>query len=137
MFGSTATEALFLLARVLFGGTLALMGLNHFMDTDSMTQYATFKGLPAPKLAVLVSGGVLVLGGLSIILGVLAGPGATLLAGFLVVSALTMHDFWTMEGEDAQNEMTHFLKNLFGAAGALAFAALATVPWPYALNIGL
>lgn len=47
-----------------------------------------------------------------------------------------MHDFWRMEGEDAQNEMTSFLKNLFGAAGALAFLTISGVGWPYALGIG-
>lgn len=137
MLESVGAEIALLVARVLFGGVLAFMGLNHFMDTDGMTGYAEFKGLPAPKASVLLSGGLLVFGGISIATGILPTIGAGALAVFLVVSAVTMHDFWNMEGEDAQNEMTGFLKNLYGAAGALVFLALASAPWPYAVNVGL
>jgi len=134
---SAGAGVIFLLARVLFGGVLAFTGLNHFMNTDEMTGYAEFKGLPAPRLSVLGSGGLLVFGGLSIVLGAGAAVGAGALALFLIVSAITMHDFWNMEGEEAQNEMTSFLKNLFGAGGALAFLAAADAAWPYAVNLWL
>ncbi len=129
-------EVIFLLARVLFGGILAFMGLNHFLNAEQMIGYAEFKGLPAPTLSVLASGGLLVFGGLSIVTGVMPAIGASALALFLLISAVTMHDFWRMEGEDAQNEMTSFLKNVYGAAGALAFLAVSGVGWPYALNVG-
>ncbi|WP_299235136.1 DoxX family protein [Natronomonas sp.] len=137
MLETAAAEAVFLAARVVFGGVLVFMGLNHFMNTAEMAGYAEFKGLPAPKLSVLGSGGLLVFGGLSVAVGAFAAVGAGALALFLLVSAVTMHDFWSMEGEDAQNEMTSFLKNVYGAAGALAFLAVANTQWPYALNVGL
>lgn len=137
MFETAGADIVFLIARVLFGGILAFMGLNHFMNTDDMTGYAQFKGLPAPKASVLFSGGLLVFGGLSIITGILPAIGAGAIALFLVVSAITMHDFWNQEGEEAQNEMTGFLKNVYGAGAALAFLALAGAAWPYAVNVGL
>ena len=137
MFETTATEVLFLLARVAFGGVLAFTGVNHFLDTDSMAQYAEYKGLPAPRLSVLGSGALLIFGGLSIALGIVPAVGAGLLAAFLLASAVLMHDFWAVPDEDAQDELTHFLKNVYGAGAALAFLAVASVPWPYALNVGL
>ncbi|QLD87918.1 DoxX family protein [Natronomonas salina] len=137
MFESAGAGVAFLLARVLFGGVLAFMGINHFLNVDEMTGYAEFKGLPAPRASVLFSGGLLAFGGLSVVAGVLPAVGAAALAVFLLASAVTMHDFWNLEGEDAQNEMTAFLKNLFGAGGALAFFALAGATWPYAVNLGL
>jgi uncharacterized membrane protein YphA (DoxX/SURF4 family) len=137
MFETTGAEVVFVLARVVFGGVLAFMGLNHFADIEGMAGYAEFKGLPAPTLSVLGSGGLLVFGGLSILTGVVPSIGAGALALFLLVSAVTMHDFWNMEGEDAESEMTSFLKNLYGAGGALVFLALAGATWPYALNVGL
>ncbi|MDR9380625.1 MAG: DoxX family membrane protein [Natronomonas sp.] len=137
MFETAGADVAFLLARVLFGGVLAFMGLNHFTSVEPMVGYAEFKRLPAPKLSVLGSGGLLVFGGLSVITGIIPSVGAGALALFLLASAVTMHDFWNAESEDAQNEMTSFLKNVFGAGGALAFLALAGVAWPYALNIGL
>ena len=137
MFASPTAEVAFLLARVLFGGTLAFMGLNHFLDLEGMAGYAEYKGLPAPKLSVAASGAVLVLGGLALIAGVFPALGAAGIAAFLLVAAVTMHDFWRAEGEEAQNEMTAFLKNVYGAGAALAFLAVASTTWPYALNLGL
>lgn len=137
VFETAGSAELFLLGRVLFGGVLAFTGLNHFLDVDAMAGYAEFKGLPAPRASVLLSGGLLIFGGLSLIAGVFPAVGAGALAVFLVVSGVAMHDFWAVEGEDAQTELTQFLKNLYGAGGALVFLALTTVPWPYALNIGL
>ena len=74
----------FLLARLLFGGVLAFMGVNHFMNTEAMAGYAEMKGIPAPTLSVVFTGGMLVFGGLGIAAGVLP----TLAAGavFLAVS---------------------------------------------------
>lgn len=137
MFETAGADVVFLLARVLFGGVLAFTGLNHFLNVDEMAGYAEFKGLPAPTLSVVGSGGLLIFGGLSLVAGVVPTLGAGALALFLLVSAITMHDFWNVDGEEAQNEMTSFLKNVFGVGGALAFLALAGVAWPYALNVGL
>jgi uncharacterized membrane protein YphA (DoxX/SURF4 family) len=130
-------SVLLLAARLLFGGVIAFMGLNHFLQLDQMTGYAQFKGLPAPKLSVVASGAVLVLGGLGIIVGVFPLVSALALAGFLVVSALTMHDFWAVDEEDQQDEMTAFLKNVVMAGGALAIAASSTQSWAVGLGIGL
>jgi len=137
MFETAGAEIIFLLARIVFGGVLTFMGLNHFMNAEEMTGYAEFKGLPAPTLSVLGSGGLLVFGGLSLITGIVPAIGTGALASFLLVSAVVMHDFWRMEGEEARNEMTSFLKNVFGVGGALAFLAIAGSQWPYALNVGL
>jgi putative oxidoreductase len=138
VFTAAGAGELFLLARILFGGVLAFMGLNHFMNADQMTGYAEFKGLPAPRLSVVGSGGLLVLGGLGVVLGVFPVIAAGALATFLLVSAVAMHDFWTVDDpEEQQNEMTSFLKNVFGAAGALALLAVGGAAWPYAIGVGL
>ena len=137
MFETAGGDVACLLARVLFGGVLAFMGVNHFLNVEEMSSYAEFKGVPAARASALGSGALLVLGGVSVVLGVLPSIGAAALAALLVVSAVTMHDFWNLEVEDAQNEMTAFRKNLFGAGGALAFLVLAGASWPYAVNVGL
>jgi len=129
---------LFLIGRILFGATLAFMGLNHFMDVDTMAGYAEFKGLPAPRFSVVASGFVLVLGGLGVVLGAFPVLAAGALAAFLLVSAVTMHDFWSIDDpEEKQNEMTGFLKNVYGAGAAVALLAVGGTAWPYALGVGL
>jgi uncharacterized membrane protein YphA (DoxX/SURF4 family) len=129
---------LFLLGRLLFGATLAFMGLNHFMDLDTMAGYAEFKGLPAPTVSVIASGAVLVLGGLGVAAGAFPVIAAGSLAVFLLVAAVTMHDFWSVDDpEEKQNEMTGFLKNVYGAGAALALLAVGGTAWPYAVGGGL
>jgi uncharacterized membrane protein YphA (DoxX/SURF4 family) len=88
-----ANTLVFLLGRVLFGGVLAFMGANHFLQADQMAGYAEAKGAPAPTLSVYGSGALLVLGGVSVVLGVLPLLGAAALAGFLVVATPMFHDF--------------------------------------------
>jgi putative oxidoreductase len=134
----TGLEGVALLAaRGLFGGVLAFIGLNHVLQTDGMTQYAAHEGLPAPRLSVLASGAALVLGGLSIVLGVLPLVGGLTVAGFLLVAAVTMHDFWAVPADQRQDEMTQFLKNAALAGGAIAFAAIAGQAWSLSLGVGL
>lgn len=129
---------LFLLGRILFGATLAFMGLNHFMDVDTMAGYAEFKGLPAPRFSVVASGLLLVLGGLGVVVGAFPVIAAGGLAVFLLVSAVTMHDFWSVDDpEEKQSEMTSFLKNVYGAGAAVALLAVGGTAWPYALGLGL
>ncbi|GAB6877852.1 hypothetical protein JCM17823_01260 [Halorubrum gandharaense] len=137
-FDSPLAGELFLVARVLFGGVLAFMGLNHFLDLDNMAGYAEFKGLPAPRFSVIASGLLLVAGGLGLAAGIAPVISAGALAVFLLVSAVTMHDFWAIDDpEQKQSEMTGFLKNVFGAGAALAFLAVGGSAWPYAVNLGL
>jgi len=135
---STGIESTLLVAaRLLFGGVIAFMGLNHFLQLEQMTGYAQFKGLPAPKLSVVASGAVLVLGGLGIVVGAFPLVSALAVAGFLVVSALLMHDFWAVDEDQTQDEMTAFLKNVVMAGGALAIGALTTQSWAVSVGIGL
>jgi putative oxidoreductase len=130
-------SALLLVARVLFGGVLAFMGINHFQQTDQLTGYAQHKGVPAAKLSVLASGAVLVLGGLSVATGVAPAVGALALAAFLLVSAVVFHDFWAVPEDQQQDEMTNFLKNVALAGGAFAVAAFAGSEWAYSAGISL
>lgn len=127
----------FLVARVLFGGVLAFMGLTHYLQRESMTGYAAHKGIPAPSVAVIGSGTLLAAGGIGLIVGVFPILSAAAVAVFLVTSAVVMHDFWNVaDPEEQQAEMTQFLKNAALTGGALALLAVGGVSWPYALGIG-
>ncbi|WP_247009222.1 DoxX family protein [Halorientalis litorea] len=137
VFDTVGSGIVFLLARVLFGGVLAFMGLNHLSSGDQMVPYAAAKGVPAAGLMVPFTGGMLLVGGLSIVTGVYPVVGAGALAVFLLVTTPVMHDFWAAPAEEQQSEMTAFLKNVGLLAGSLVFLALASVQWPYAVGVGL
>jgi len=125
-------DVLFLIGRIVFGGFFILNGLGHFMRLEAMSQYAGYKGVPTPKAAVVITGLMLLAGGLSILLGYKVTIGAWLLIVFLVPTAFIMHNYWTEKDPMSQgNQMAHFLKNL-----ALAAAALLTtfIPnWPFSI----
>jgi putative oxidoreductase len=137
MVATGAAAVVLLAARVLFGGVLAFMGLNHFVQTEQMTGYARHKGLPAPRLGVLASGALLVVAGLAIVAGVFPLLAAAALAAFLLVSAVVFHDFWAVPEDQQQDEMTNFLKNVVMAGGALAFGAIASQSWGLSVGLGL
>jgi uncharacterized membrane protein YphA (DoxX/SURF4 family) len=114
-----------LVGRILFAFMFVMSGFNHLAKAEAMAGYAAYKKVPAPKLANLLSGVLMLLGGLSIILGVYADLGALVLAILLVVMAVKMHDFWNAQGEAKQPEMIGFLKNVSMAGGALFLFAYA------------
>lgn len=127
----------FLVARALFGGLLAFQGLNHFTNTDAMTGYAQSKGVPAARAGVLLSGAMLVLGGLGIILGIFPAIAAGAIAVFLLITTPMMHDFWAVPEDQQQAEMTNFIKNVELLGASLVFLVLSSESWAYALGVGI
>ena len=127
-------QSLFVVGRVLYGGFFLLAGLDHFRRVSMMTPYAASKGIPAPRLAVLVSGLVIVLGGLSFILGVRPAWGALLLSVFLLLVNVLVHNFWAVEDPQArQMDLVQFKKNsaLLGAGWMFLM-----IPTPWAVSVG-
>jgi uncharacterized membrane protein YphA (DoxX/SURF4 family) len=126
-------EVTMFIGRILFAVMFILGGINHFTHAEAMTGYAQHKGVPAAKLANLVSGAILVLGGLSVILGIYADLGALAVSVVLIVMAVMMHDFWKQSDAQAkQTEMISFLKNISMAGGGLfMYAVMATEGYKY------
>jgi putative oxidoreductase len=113
------------LGRLVFGGFFLYNGVNHFRQAEALTQYAKFKNVENPELAVKGTGALLAAAGASLILGVKPHWGALGALAFLAVVSPKMHDFWNQQDAgQKQNEMIHFSKNmaLLGAALALAGA---------------
>lgn len=122
-------NGLFWIGRILFATLFILSGLNHFTQLGAMSEYAEAKGVPAPKFMVLLSGAMILAGGLSVLFWKWVVWGAGLLLVFLLVAAFTMHDFWAVEDEQQkQNEMSQFMKNISLAGAALIFYVLAQSP---------
>jgi len=120
--------------RVLFGGFFLRSGWNHWNSRQMMSGYASSKGVPAPTLAVVGSGAMVALGGLSLLLGVKPKVGAGLIAGFLAGVTPVMHAFWKdNDPQQRMNNEVQFMKNIALLGGA-ALAASLPEPWPYSLG---
>ncbi|MGJ7919264.1 DoxX family protein [Neobacillus sp. LXY-4] len=121
---------LWLIGRAVFGLYFTFAGLNHFLQFKGMKQYASYKGLPAAGLSVIVTGLMLLAGGLSILTAYWVEWGLYLLVVFLVVSAFTMHNFWSVEDQTAKaGEKNQFLKNIALAAAALMLLSITNWTW--------
>lgn len=122
------------MGRVLFAGFFIMSGINHFTNVRMMAGYTASKNVPAPELAVVGSGVLLVAGGLSVLLGFLPVLGLLLLILFLVPTSLLMHNFWTVQDPmQRAAEQINFLKNLALTGAALALMYGAT-DWPLSLT---
>ena len=114
-----------IIGRVLFALIFLASGVNHLTKLEAMTGYATYKKVPAAKLAVVVSGLMILVGGLYIAFGVYADLGALLIALFLIPTAFLMHAFWKESDATAkQNEQIAFMKDISMAGAALIIFVL-------------
>ena len=131
---SNIHDIAFLIGRVIASGFFLMNGFNHFAQLNMMSGYAKSKGVPAPALAVGGSGVLLLLGGLSLLLGYHPTIGVALLVIFLLGVSFVIHNFWTVQDKQARlGEMTNFLKNM--AILGLLLMTLA-IPGPWLMSIG-
>jgi uncharacterized membrane protein YphA (DoxX/SURF4 family) len=114
-------DIVLIVGRVLFSLLFISSGVAHLTKLEAMTGYAQYKKVPAAKLSVIVTGLILIIGGLYVALGIYADLGALLLAIFLLLSAFKMHDFWTVT--DAQAKQSE-MKNLALAGASLIIFVL-------------
>jgi putative oxidoreductase len=125
--GNTMTASLHSLAllvgRILLAMIFFLSGVMKIPNWDATLQSMEFKGLPAAPvllgLAILIEIGA----GLAVLFGCQTRWAALLLAAFLIPVTITFHNFWALEGQEMQNQMQHFMKNLTILGGLLTLAA--------------
>ncbi|MEU9207682.1 DoxX family membrane protein [Streptomyces sp. NPDC048415] len=117
-------DVLVFIGRILFAALFLGSAVGHLTQTKAMAGYASSRGVPAAVPATFGSGLLLLLGGLSVLLGVWADLGALLLVVFLVPTALLMHAFWKeTEPQAKQMEMVQFNKDMALAGAALMLLA--------------
>jgi putative oxidoreductase len=91
------------------GALFLAAAAGHLTQTKALAGYAAARGVPLATPATLVTGVQILVGGLSVILGVWADLGALLLAAFLLPTAVLMHGFWRETDPTAkQMEMNQF-----------------------------
>jgi putative oxidoreductase len=83
---------------------------------------------------VVLSGVLLLMGGLSILTGILPVVGVAALVLFFLPVTFTMHAFWKVEDPMGRiGERVNFFKNLALMGCSLMFLAIPQ-PWPFSLG---
>src|SRR5690242_15049816 len=129
--GQTAQIA-FLLGRLLVGGMYLSAGINNLMSLGATAGYAASKGVPDPALLVTLASALLVIGGISLLTGFQPRLGVAAVLLFLVPVTLVMHNFWALQGLQAELEQHSFLGNVALAGSALMFLL---IPRPWATSL--
>jgi putative oxidoreductase len=128
-------EIIFLIGRILFGLLFVASGIAHVTDKGEMAGYAESRGVKPGRPAVLVSGLMILVGGVLVVLGVWIDIGAILIALFLLGTAFLMHQFWGETDPQAkQMEQVQFTKDIGLLGSALILLYLA---WEFGADAGL
>jgi len=127
------SKLLYLLGRLIVGVYYIYNGLHHFIGYSGMVQYAKMKSVPYAEIAVPAAGALLLIGGLSLLLGYHPEIGVLAIAVFLVPVSYKIHNFWAEAGQQRMGDMVNFLKNAALLGSALMFLGIRR-PWPLSLD---
>ena len=120
--------------RILIALIFVLSGLEKLTGFGGVTAYIASKGVPFPELAAALTIALEVGGGIALILGWNVRIVGTLFFLWLIPTTLVFHAFWAVDAAQAQNQMSHFLKNV-SIMGAMAML-LAFGPGAFSVELG-
>lgn len=126
---SDAAGVVVLVGRVVFAIQFLVGAFTHFKMGDQMAGYARSMGAPLAGFGSWPAGVWLLLGGLSVLLGVWPDVGALMIAAWGVPTAWWIHGWWRYEDEQAQqNQQVIFFRNIaFIGAGIVMFGVFAAL----------
>ena len=93
---------------------------NKIPNFEGVVGYMTKHEVPSPRLLLIGAIALLIVGSLSVILGLFTRVGAGLLLVFLLAATYHFPNFWALEGAAQQAETIQFMKNL-SLMGAMVF----------------
>jgi putative oxidoreductase len=105
--------------RILIALIFVFSGIEKITNFAGTAGYIASKGLPIPQLAVVGAIVVELGGGTMLILGWKARWAAAAMFLFTAIAAIIFHNFWAATGDEAQNLMFHFMKNISMMGGLL------------------
>jgi len=101
-----------LVGRILLAVIFLANGFAKLTDPAGVASYMDSQGIPSAYALAVIAGLAELLGGLALLGGFLTRIGALGLLVFLIPTTLIFHDFWTLDGAEAQLQKVNFLKNL-------------------------
>jgi putative oxidoreductase len=123
----------FLIGRILVGAFYLYNAVHHLLSFSMLTEYAKSKGVPLPGVAVAGAGVLLLVAGVTILLGWLPELGVVALVVFFIPVTFMMHNFWTEAEPQKTGDLINFTKNIALMGSALMFLKIGK-PWPFSLG---
>jgi putative oxidoreductase len=91
--------------------------------------YVASNGLPVPQLFAALTILVELGGGILLVLGLFSRIAAFIMAGFVLLTIVLVHHFWTMSDAEAAANQLVAMKNLAIAGGLLMVTAFGPGAW--------
>jgi putative oxidoreductase len=126
-------KEVFLVGRIVAGGYFIYSGVNHFAHLAMMSELAAHRGVPFATAAVVAAGILLLVGGVSLLFGLVPKLGIAALVLFFVPVTFMMHAFWHEQGQARMMDLINFTKN-FALLGAVLMTAAVPEPWPLSVD---
>jgi len=116
-------ELLLVIGRLLLGGLFVAGGARHFFIVPIVSQAMAHRGVPAPRLVLVVGSVFEIAAGLLLMLGILVPIAALGLVIFTVAASVMLLNFWSMQGAAREAALTTWQSNLAIIGGLLIAAA--------------
>ena len=113
-----------LIGRLLIAAIFLMSGIAKLTDTPGTVAHMTAAGIPYADTLAIVAGIGEVVGGLSLVLGLLTRIGALGLFLYMIPTTLIFHAFWNAEGPERLQQMVNFMKNLAIMGGLATLIAV-------------
>ena len=118
-----------IVGRILLAAIFIVAGINKILNFDGTAAYMESVGLPMVEVLLVATIVIELGGGLMIALGWNARWAALAIFLFIIPVTLIFHDFWTVQGEEMQNQLNHFMKNLAIMGGMLYVIVMGSGPY--------
>ncbi len=117
-------ELFVLLGRLCISAMFLWTAFEKIRNWNTTVSYMRTKNIPQLNIVLPVSLALKIIGGLSVLVGWHAHIGALLLLIVTVPSAVKLHAFWTLQGNERNMEKALFMKEIAVIGGLLLLLAL-------------
>lgn len=122
---NSCTKTVYFIARLLIAVTFLIAGIHKIVAWDGPAMWMASKGLPMINTLVGITTFLELAGAVLLIINFKTKWISLILAGFILILTLIMHNFWTMDGMMFQSSFLDFIQNIAIVGGLFAVAVVA------------
>ena len=123
---TTPRSTVALIGRILLSAIFLVSGIAKLIDPTGSVGYMEKAGISHAETLLYIAAAAEILGGLSVLLGLLGRLGAAGLFVYMIVITVIMHKFWGMPADAAKLQFVQFMKNLCIMGGLAMIVAFGT-----------
>ena len=116
-------DALWLTGRAFLGGLFVVAGIRHCFILPPLTQAIAARGVPAPRLLLLVGTALQTIAGAAAVFGLYTMVAVVCLIVFTLAASALLLDFWRLESAERINAVNAWWSNVGVIGGLLVVAA--------------